>query len=184
MSCRRTLANSLPLYGAHGTPTRSRQSLHVNGSKRSARRSAKLTCQGRNERRSSGALQSLAEQKPRDRPPWRGRQVSCCFLLVRHGLRAGRDPSAHYRTGGRFEHPEDPELPLRRLVACTNYFSTGHLRRMALTLTTAERTELERRATGRTIRAEHYNDIAKPIRWKACDPTRRITGRTSVSTGY
>src|SRR5499427_1396224 len=30
----------------------------------------------------------------------------------------------------------------------------------------------------------HYNDIAKPIRWKYSDPTRRITGSTSVSTGH
>jgi transposase len=30
----------------------------------------------------------------------------------------------------------------------------------------------------------HYNDVAKPIRWKYCDPTRRITGSTSVSTGH
>jgi hypothetical protein len=42
----------------------------------------------------------------------------------------------------------------RRLVACTKYFSTDTLRRMALTLTTDERTELERRASSRTIRAE------------------------------
>ena len=30
----------------------------------------------------------------------------------------------------------------------------------------------------------HYNDVAKPIRWKYSDPTRRITGSTSVSTGH
>jgi len=42
----------------------------------------------------------------------------------------------------------------RRLVVCTKQFSTGTLRRMALTLTTDERTELERRASSRTIRAE------------------------------
>jgi len=30
----------------------------------------------------------------------------------------------------------------------------------------------------------HYNDIAKPIRWKYSDPTRRITGSTSVRTGH
>ena len=30
----------------------------------------------------------------------------------------------------------------------------------------------------------HYNDVAKPIRWKYCDPTRRITGSTSVSTSH
>jgi transposase len=30
----------------------------------------------------------------------------------------------------------------------------------------------------------HYNDVAKPIRWKYRDPTRRITGSTSVSTGH
>jgi len=29
----------------------------------------------------------------------------------------------------------------------------------------------------------HYNDVAKPIRWSYCDPSRRITGSTSVSTG-
>ena len=30
----------------------------------------------------------------------------------------------------------------------------------------------------------HYNDVAKPIRWSYCDPSRRITGSTSVSTGH
>jgi transposase len=30
----------------------------------------------------------------------------------------------------------------------------------------------------------HYNDIAKPIRWKYSDPTRRITGSTLVSTRH
>jgi transposase len=30
----------------------------------------------------------------------------------------------------------------------------------------------------------HYNDVAKPIRWKYSDPTRRIIGSTSVSTGH
>lgn len=30
----------------------------------------------------------------------------------------------------------------------------------------------------------HYNDVAKPIRWKYADPTRRITGSTSVRTGH
>ena len=30
----------------------------------------------------------------------------------------------------------------------------------------------------------HYNDVAKPIRWKYSDPTRRIAGSTSVSTGH
>src|SRR4029453_19077417 len=30
----------------------------------------------------------------------------------------------------------------------------------------------------------HYNDVAKPIRWKHSDPTRRIIGSTSVSTGH
>src|SRR5436189_4487960 len=30
----------------------------------------------------------------------------------------------------------------------------------------------------------HYNDVAKPIRWSYRDPTRRITGSTSVSTGH
>jgi transposase len=30
----------------------------------------------------------------------------------------------------------------------------------------------------------HYNHVAKPIRWKYRDPTRRITGSTSVSTGH
>jgi transposase len=29
-----------------------------------------------------------------------------------------------------------------------------------------------------------YNDVAKPIRWKYVDPTRRITGSTSVRTGH
>src|SRR5439155_26707557 len=29
----------------------------------------------------------------------------------------------------------------------------------------------------------HYNDVAKPIRWKYADPTRRITGSTSARTG-
>src|SRR5437762_11903744 len=28
----------------------------------------------------------------------------------------------------------------------------------------------------------HYNDVAKPIRWKYADPTRRITGSTSART--
>jgi len=30
----------------------------------------------------------------------------------------------------------------------------------------------------------HYNDVAQPIRWSYRDPTRRITGSTSVSTGH
>ena len=30
----------------------------------------------------------------------------------------------------------------------------------------------------------HYNDVAKPIRWSYRDPTRRIIGSTSVSTGH
>lgn len=30
----------------------------------------------------------------------------------------------------------------------------------------------------------HYNHVAKPIRWSYRDPTRRITGSTSVSTGH
>ena len=30
----------------------------------------------------------------------------------------------------------------------------------------------------------HYNDVAKPIRWSYRDPSRRITGSTSVSTGH
>jgi transposase len=30
----------------------------------------------------------------------------------------------------------------------------------------------------------HYNDVAKPIRWKYADPTRRITGSTSARTGH
>src|SRR5262245_60747036 len=30
----------------------------------------------------------------------------------------------------------------------------------------------------------HYNDVAKPIRWKYADPMRRITGSTSVRTGH
>jgi transposase len=30
----------------------------------------------------------------------------------------------------------------------------------------------------------HYNDIAKPIRWKYSDPTRRIIGSTSARTGH
>jgi transposase len=30
----------------------------------------------------------------------------------------------------------------------------------------------------------HYNDVAKPIRWSYCDPSRRITGSTSASTGH
>lgn len=30
----------------------------------------------------------------------------------------------------------------------------------------------------------HYNDVAKPIRWKYPDPPRRITGSTSASTGH
>src|SRR4051812_21624937 len=53
-----------------------------------------------------------------------------------------------------------PPPPSRRfvggvqLVACTKWFSTGRLRGMALTGTTNDRTELERRAISRTIRAE------------------------------
>jgi transposase len=30
----------------------------------------------------------------------------------------------------------------------------------------------------------HYNDVATPIHWTYCDPTRRITGSTSVRTGH
>jgi transposase len=30
----------------------------------------------------------------------------------------------------------------------------------------------------------HDNDVAKPIRWKYADPTRRITGSTSARTGH
>jgi len=30
----------------------------------------------------------------------------------------------------------------------------------------------------------HYNHVAKPIRWSYRDPTRRITGSTSASTGH
>ena len=30
----------------------------------------------------------------------------------------------------------------------------------------------------------HYNDVAKPIRWKYADPTRRNTGSTSARTGH
>jgi hypothetical protein len=30
----------------------------------------------------------------------------------------------------------------------------------------------------------HYNDVAKPIRWKYAHPTRRITGSTSARTGH
>ena len=30
----------------------------------------------------------------------------------------------------------------------------------------------------------HYSNVAKPIRWSYCDPSRRITGSTSVRTGH
>jgi len=31
---------------------------------------------------------------------------------------------------------------------------------------------------------KHYNDVAKPIRWRYSDPSRRITGSTAVCTGH
>ena len=57
----------------------------------------------------------------------------------------------------------------RRLVACTKSFSTGTLRRMVLTLKTDERTELERRASSRTIRAEDAKRARVILMW----PTAR-----------
>ena len=113
-----------------------------------------------------------------------GRAERHGFEYVRHGT-LSLFAALNTQTG---EVPRDPSAgasPLHadlRVVAEQVELWFGRIERELLTRGVFTSVKDLARQIRRYIR--HYNDVAKPIRWKYADPTRRITGSTSARTGH